>query len=48
LNDIWRQNILENKGWKIVRIWSNDWFDNRKDAQEKLLKDLATLSQDCI
>ena len=46
LNDIWRQNILENKGWKIVRIWSNDWFDNRKDAQEKLLKDLATLSQD--
>ena len=40
LNDIWRQKILENKGWKIIRIWSNDWFDNRKVTQEKLLADL--------
>lgn len=40
LNDIWRQNILENKGWKIIRIWSNDWFDNRAEAKEKLLNQL--------
>lgn len=40
LNDIWRQNILENKGWKIIRIWSNDWFDNREETQMKLLADL--------
>lgn len=41
LNDIWRQKILENKGWRIVRIWSNDWFDNREVTQKKLLADLA-------
>jgi hypothetical protein len=40
LNDIWRQNILEIKGWQIVRIWSNDWFDNREETQTKLLVDL--------
>lgn len=40
LNDIWRQNILENKGWRIIRIWSNDWFDNREETQKKLLAEL--------
>ena len=40
LNDIWRQKILENKGWRIIRIWSNDWFDNREATQKKLLADL--------
>jgi very-short-patch-repair endonuclease len=24
-----RQEILENLGWKIYRIWSTDWFKNR-------------------
>jgi superfamily I DNA and/or RNA helicase len=43
LNDIWRQDILEKKGWKIIRIWSNDWFDNREEAQTKLLADLKML-----
>ncbi len=42
LNDIWRQKILENKGWRIIRIWSNDWFDNRENTQEKLLADLKS------
>lgn len=37
LNDIWRQKILENKGWRIIRIWSDDWFDNREQTQKKLL-----------
>ncbi len=41
LNDIWRQKILENKGWRIVRIWSNDWFDNREETQKKLLATLT-------
>ncbi len=43
LNDIWRQKILENKGWKIVRIWSDDWFDNRAATQKKLLTALSNL-----
>lgn len=42
LNDIWRQKILENKGWRIIRIWSNDWFDNREQTQKKLLADLKS------
>lgn len=41
LNDIWRQKILENKGWRIIRIWSNDWFDNREQTQKKLLAQLT-------
>ncbi|CAA9892329.1 hypothetical protein METHB2_650017 [Candidatus Methylobacter favarea] len=43
LNDIWRQKILENKGWHIIRIWSNEWFDNRKETQKKLLTDISSL-----
>jgi len=40
LNDIWRQKILESKGWTIIRIWSNDWFDYRDRAQSELLEKL--------
>jgi very-short-patch-repair endonuclease len=32
-----RQEILENQGWKIHRIWSTDWFHSRKTAVERLL-----------
>jgi very-short-patch-repair endonuclease len=31
-----RQEILENLGWKLHRIWSTDWFRNR-DAEMKRL-----------
>ena len=33
-----RQEILERMGWKFYRIWSTDWFRNRKLEQERLLK----------
>ena len=33
--DILRQNVLEDLGWKIYRIWSTDWF---KDPQKELRK----------
>lgn len=42
-DDIWRQKILESKGWKIVRIWSDNWFDSPKVAKEGLLKDIGKL-----
>jgi very-short-patch-repair endonuclease/DNA polymerase III delta prime subunit len=32
-----RQRVLEDKGWRIHRIWSTEWFVNRQDAQAKLL-----------
>jgi len=40
LNDIWRQEILVKKGWRIHRIWSNEWFGNPKYVQTELLKKL--------
>ena len=33
-NDIWRQRILESKGWKIHRIWSDYWYHSREDDKE--------------
>lgn len=33
-----RQAILEDRGWDIYRIWSTDWYRNRKNTKEKLLR----------
>lgn len=33
-----RQQILENLGWRIYRIWSTDWYRNRADAQRALVE----------
>ncbi|NQS98078.1 MAG: DUF3320 domain-containing protein [candidate division Zixibacteria bacterium] len=32
-----RQQILENRGWTIHRIWSTDWYRNRLDCEKRLL-----------
>jgi len=31
-----RQSLLESRGWKIHRIWSQDWSKNRKFEIEKI------------
>ena len=33
-----RQQILENLGWRIHRIWSTDWYRNRQDTRKRLLR----------
>lgn len=33
-----REAILEDRGWKIHRIWSTDWYRNREATQERLLE----------
>ncbi len=33
-----RQQMLEDLGWRIHRVWSTDWFTRRRDAQEQLLR----------
>ena len=38
-----RQEILENLGWKIHRIWSTDWFKSRESKIRRLLKRMAEL-----
>jgi hypothetical protein len=42
--DIWRQDILESKGWKILRVWSTDWFGNKNAAKKKLLDKITALA----
>lgn len=42
-SDVWRQEILEAKGWKIIRIWSTDWFENSEETKNRLAKDLLAL-----
>jgi len=41
--DILRQRVLENKGWKIHRIWSTDWFKDQEKQLEKVLNLLHRL-----
>lgn len=38
-----RQEILENLGWKIHRIWSTDWFKSREGEIKRLLKRINDL-----
>lgn len=33
-----RQDILERMGWRFYRIWSTDWFRNKRIERESLLK----------
>jgi very-short-patch-repair endonuclease len=38
-----RQEILENLGWKIHRVWSTDWFKSRDGEIKKLLRHIDGL-----
>lgn len=38
-----RQEILENQGWKIHRVWSTDWFKSRNAEITRLLKRIDEL-----
>jgi very-short-patch-repair endonuclease len=38
-----RQEILENQGWKIHRVWSTDWFKSRNAEIKRLLKKIDDL-----
>lgn len=38
-----RQEILQNLGWKIYRIWSTDWFRSREAEARRLLNYVESL-----
>ena len=38
-----RQEILENLGWKIHRVWSTDWFRSRDSEIRRLLQHIEDL-----
>jgi len=40
-----RQQILESKGWNIYRVWSTDWYRNRKNAETRLLEAVEKIKQ---
>lgn len=44
--DAERQKILERLGWKIVRVWSTDWFRNRKQAINRLHQQLNSILEE--
>ena len=34
--DVMRQKFLEGKGWRILRIWSKNWWDNREAEMDRI------------
>ncbi len=40
-----RQQVLENLGWRIYRIWSRDWIQNRSSEIDKVLKAIEQSKQ---
>jgi len=41
--DYMRQRILENRGWKFVRIWSTDWWANPEQEVQRVLNALSNI-----
>jgi very-short-patch-repair endonuclease len=40
-----REEVLNNKGWDIVRVWSTDWFENPTLQTDRLVEKLELLRQ---
>ena len=38
-----RQSVLEGLGWRILRVWSTDWFKNRQTVTERVDRQLRQL-----
>lgn len=38
--DVYRIKFLEGKGWKIVRVWSRDWWQSPKNVLDKLITEI--------
>lgn len=36
--DVYRIKFLESRGWKIVRVWSRDWWQSRKKVLANLVE----------
>ena len=41
-----RQAVLESLGWKILRVWSTDWFRRPQDVAERLQAKLEQLLEE--
>jgi len=36
--DIWREEILRSRGWRIHRVWSTTWWRNRESERRRLVR----------
>lgn len=43
-----RQAVLEGLGWKIIRVWSTDWFHNPAQARAKVIRQVHEALADAI
>lgn len=43
-----RQEVLENLGWKIHRIWSTDWFRNSGRELQRVAKSIEAAKEHCV
>jgi very-short-patch-repair endonuclease len=42
--DIWREQILRSRGWRVHRIWSSDWWANPEFEVQKVLEAIQRYS----
>ena len=38
--DVFRNEFLKSKGWKIFRVWSRDWWHNSSQVMSALVREL--------
>lgn len=41
--DLYRQQYLELRGWKIYRLWTTNWYKNKNQEIENILNILSTI-----
>jgi very-short-patch-repair endonuclease len=41
--DIYRQKVLEDAGWTILRIWSKDWWRNEDNEIKRIDREIKKL-----
>lgn len=43
-----RQQVLESRGWIIVRVWSTDWFKDRLGQVERLVSAIESAKKNAV
>jgi very-short-patch-repair endonuclease len=45
IRDVWREEILRKRGWRLHRIWSTRWWNDRAEEIEKLKHALSEAAE---
>jgi very-short-patch-repair endonuclease len=43
-----RQQVLESRGWSIIRVWSTDWFKDRAGQVERLVAAIENAKKNAV